>query len=254
MGRKRKSLNICFLTLVLSKRFGGRLTRVWIFPEVIQQSFNEWFGQWLKEAPDRKMIQDSIIIMLSLWCACNDAVFKMVTVNVDNVVRCFSGLMSLCRSVRSKGEKDAVREKGRSGVNQSLFFFCFKKEELGEEQGDCAPFVTDGTWVESRKMGASAWVRVATREGTVQQSAKCNASSATTVENYAGLVVLQWAMEARLDKICIKTDCAVLVQGLDNLESAPFHVRPALIDFLSLCKNVPTQMVKKLPITWLRQL
>lgn len=50
-------------------------------------------------------------------------------------------------------------------------------------------------------------------------------------------MVLQWAIQQKMERICIKTDCEVFVQGLMDWRSAPFDVQPALSDFCSLCSN-----------------
>lgn len=43
---------------------------------------------------------------------------------------------------------------------------------------------------------------------------RSRASSATSVEIQAGLLLLQWAQNRKISSICIQTDCLVFVQGL----------------------------------------
>lgn len=45
--------------------------------------FGEWFSKWLKEAPDKEMICDSILIMWVIWCLWNDAAFNNESCVVD---------------------------------------------------------------------------------------------------------------------------------------------------------------------------
>lgn len=68
-------------------------------------------------------------------------------------------------------------------------------------------------------MGAAAWVRQVDCGEAKGQAVQCVASSAALVEIMAGLLLLQWALKERLEWLCIKTDCSVFVQGLNDPDS-----------------------------------
>lgn len=95
-------------------------------------------------------------------------------------------------------------------------------------------------------MGAAAWVQQVDCGEVKGQAVQCVASSATLVEIMAGLLLLlQWALKERLEWLCIKTDCSVFVQGLNDPESAPLVIRSALyllymisVSFVLACVKV----------------
>lgn len=95
-------------------------------------------------------------------------------------------------------------------MSQSLSF-CFSKPGLGENHTGWVNFVTDGAWLADSNIGAAVWVLESSEEDPPYQCVQCRALSASFVEIRAGLMVLQWALEQKMDSICIKTDCAVFV-------------------------------------------
>lgn len=97
--------------------------------------------------------------------------------------------------------------------------------------------VSFGAWFASSNTGDAAWVLDTGEVEAPYQVVQCKASSATLMEIRAGLMVLQWASQQGMEKICIKTDCEVFVQGLLDRQRAPFDVQLALSDFCSLCSN-----------------
>ncbi|KAI8554346.1 hypothetical protein RHMOL_Rhmol05G0091700 [Rhododendron molle] len=147
----------------------------------------------------------------------------------------YFGLVSMCRLIQRRVGKNRGVCVGRD-ASQELSF-CFKKPGSGEEHGKLFPFVSFGAWLVSSNTGAAAWVMETGEVDVPYQAVQCKASSATLVEITAGLMVLQWAIQQKMERICIKTDCEVFVQGLMDWQSAPFDVQPALSDFCSLCSN-----------------
>lgn len=81
--------------------------------------------------------------------------------------------------------------------------------------------------------------------GRQHQCIQLRTSSATLVEIRAGLMVLLWAIKQKMDCICIKTDCAVFVQSLVDLSSAPADFRTTLSSFCSFCSNFNVVKVVK---------
>lgn len=47
--------------------------------------FTTWFDGWIRHAPDKELIQESILIMWSIWCKHNDVLFKSAKAEVDSV-------------------------------------------------------------------------------------------------------------------------------------------------------------------------
>lgn len=166
---------------------------------------------------------------------------------VDRVLNCFSGLLSVCREKYGKrfpscgGDNDKV-EGGQQDIS-----FCYRKEDMEIAGGDLVSFVIDGAWIAESGCGAAAWVLESTDGESVHQVSACHASSAAAMEVRAGLLVLQWVIKEKLERICIKTDCVVFVQGLNDLASAPFCIRTALADFISLCASLSIVSVIKVP-------
>ncbi|KAI8546425.1 hypothetical protein RHMOL_Rhmol07G0116300 [Rhododendron molle] len=109
-----------------------------------------------------------------------------------------------CRSFSAGGD-----------INQSLSF-CFSKPGIGKNHSGWVSFVTDGAWLADSNIGAAAWVLDSSEENPPHQCVQCRALSASFVEIRAGLMVLHWALEHKIDNICIKTNCAVFVQGLST--------------------------------------
>lgn len=112
--------------------------------------------------------------------------------------------------------------------------------------------VSFGAWFASSNTGDAAWVLDIGEVEAPYQVVQCKASSATLMEIRAGLMVLQWASQQGMEKICIKTDCEVFVQGLLDRQRAPFDVQLALSDFCSLCSNflvVKVVKVSRLAVT-----
>lgn len=73
-------------------------------------AFVDWFSEGIKSAPDKDVIRDSILLLWSIWCMRNEAVFRNVPGSIDKVLHHFSGTTSICRSVGRglvwKGGKD----------------------------------------------------------------------------------------------------------------------------------------------------
>lgn len=64
--------------------------------------FGSWFTNWLKEAPDKDAIQDSIILLWTIWYMRNDALFKRDTGNVDDALHRFSGIAKHLQVLQAK--------------------------------------------------------------------------------------------------------------------------------------------------------
>ncbi|XP_058192210.1 uncharacterized protein LOC131309618 [Rhododendron vialii] len=113
-------------------------------------------------------------------------------------------------------------------------------------EGGWVTFVTDGAWLAESHKGAAAWVLESSDEDSPYQCEQCRALSASFVEIRVGLMVLHWALGQKMDSICIKTDCAVFVQGLVDRQSAPYDVQAVLSDFCSLCSKFSAVKVVKI--------
>lgn len=53
--------------------------------------FVDWFSERIKSAPDKDAICDSILLMWSIWCMRNEAVFNNVPGSIDKALHLFSG-------------------------------------------------------------------------------------------------------------------------------------------------------------------
>lgn len=160
-------------------------------------------------------------------------------------LRCFSGLPSLCRSVLViRGSM--VKENEREGSNR-LLSFCFTRAGCEANRGQLISFVTDGAWLAGSNVGVAALVLEAAEGEDGHQAVQCLASSATVVEGRAVLLVLDWAIRQQLKRICIKTDCEVLVHGLNDPLNAPADVQAVFSDICFLCSKFDVVRIIKVP-------
>ncbi|KAI8563505.1 hypothetical protein RHMOL_Rhmol03G0115700 [Rhododendron molle] len=210
-GQEVETLEHLFLNRTLTRRVWRASHLGFDFSKDSPVGFNDWFSTWIKEAPDKELIQDSILILWSIWCARNDVVLKDIKFDVDHVLLDFSCLASMCRSIQKRaGLHTRVCEQKDS--SQPLFF-CFKNARVDGINQGLVSFVSDGAWSASSCTGAAAWVLETGEVEAPYQVVQCKASSATLMEIRAGFMVLQWANQQGLEKFCIKTDCEVFVQG-----------------------------------------
>lgn len=88
------------------------------------------FGDCLESAPDDDAIQDSIVLLWSIWCMHNEAVFRNDRGSIDNALSFFSSTLNLCRSIRhgflSKGmaiDGQGMGTEGKSTGKDACFLY-----------------------------------------------------------------------------------------------------------------------------------
>lgn len=126
--------------------------------------FGDWFSMWLREAPNKEVVRDSIFMMWAIWCARNDALFNSNKPNVDCVLRCLSGISSLYRSTHVKMKQSLMGVTSSpitcgQTVEKSETCFLFDESGMDREVGVASSLVVDGAWLAATGVGASAWVQ-----------------------------------------------------------------------------------------------
>lgn len=201
-------------------------------------SFVDWFIRWLKEAPDKELIGDSILILWALWCERNNIVFRGLEASIDSVLQTFSGIKVLCRATpREKGDEEE-EQKADEVPKKKLFKDHSWQHRLDrrEDQESRWMVAIDGAWDAETGRGAAAWVKLSNNKEVMFEVKRSIASSATVVEIQAGILALERAVREGVRAICIKTDSLVFVQGLNSPSKAPICIKAALDDFCYLCK------------------
>lgn len=75
-GRELETIEHLFLNCDFARRVWRASHLGFDFSKGNPVGFVNWFDSWIKKAPDKELIRDSIFVLWSIWCARNDVLFK----------------------------------------------------------------------------------------------------------------------------------------------------------------------------------
>lgn len=159
----------------------------------------DWLAEWIKKAPDRDAIWDSVCILWIIWCVRNEVMYRGAQWSVSEALSRFLALRSSLKDSDMGRNGDFSILLGtdcnqRKPIKESETSFPFMRGDFVDGASQRLVFATDGAWLAESLRGAYAWVLLDQNGNILQQEARqVTAQSAAMVEILAGIKAMEWA-------------------------------------------------------------